>query len=80
MINPRWSCSGTLDQICQELHSTRFHPKVFLIVSKEPGWYSIDGDTWLSYYIGEGIWELYFWYVCDPRPLLRTITTLKGFK
>jgi len=79
MFNYRWSCSGTLDQICEKLHRTRFHPKVFLIVSKGPGWYQIDDGTWLSFYNGEGNWQLYYWPTWDPRPFLRIAAKMKGF-
>ena len=81
MFNLRWSYSGTLDQICEELCRARFCPTVFLIVSKDPGWYNIDGDTWLLYQSSkDDHYCLYYWPDHDPRPFLRDITTLKGFK
>lgn len=79
MLNPRWSTSGTLDEICQNLYAHRFPPKIFLLVSRGSGWYQIDQDTWLMVQNNKDNWELYYWQNYDPRPFLRTVTALKGF-
>ena len=79
MLNHRWSTFGTLDEICQDLHNHHFPAKIFLLVSKDSGWYRIDNDTWLMVQNGE-YWQLYYWPRRDPRPFLRTIINLKGFK
>lgn len=79
MFNHRWCASGTLDEICVDLHNHRFVAKVFLIVSRGPGWYQIDQDTWLMVRTDEDNWQLYYWSNCDPRPFLRTVTALRGF-
>jgi len=82
MFNHRWTCAGSLDEICRELHAHHFHPKIFqfITVTKEAGWYRIDTDTWLLLKTGKNDWQLYFWYNLDPRPFIDTIVKLKGFK
>ncbi len=79
MFNYRWSCSGTLDEICQSLHDHHFNSKIFLIVSRDEGWYQIDNDTWLMIKIKDN-WQLYYWSrPHDPRPFLRIVSNLRGF-
>jgi len=80
MFNHRWSCGGSLDEICRELNACRFHPKVFLIISRGPGWYRIDCNTWLMLKDDDNGWQLYFWSNCDPRPSIYGLTRMKGFK
>ena len=80
MFNHRWETSGSLNQICEQLHSLHFSLKIFLMVSRGEGWYQIDGNTWLMVKVAEGNWQLYLWQNYDPRPFIRTITKLKGFK
>jgi len=77
MFNPRWSTSGTLDEICEEFHILHFPSKIFLIASKSPGWYKIDNDVWLVVKVDENNWEFYYWADCDPRPFIRIIAALE---
>lgn len=80
MFNPRWSYSGTLNQICEELRRSHFPPAIFLIVNKGPGWYKIKNDTWLLFHDDSNNWLIYYWPDHDPRPFLRAVSKMEGFK
>jgi hypothetical protein len=80
MTSYRWMTSGSLEQIEESLSSSHFPKNIFPIVSQGADWYQIGDDIWLIVEVNQNDWQLYYWQKCDPRPFIRTISVLKGFK